>query len=172
MKKKTGNVGELSLLNIAKGVVVSMVALALIAGIAYGVYAIQINSRDKRLAEMEQTLKVIQERLYARQSEGIYGGKTPAGTIYLYYEFLESRDFPVLSTYFIPEKRAVELSRYDGVSEKEILAFVEELRAAEILARKADSSAKTYKMTSPVNMELKKMPNDVWEFVSINRKLK
>lgn len=129
-------------------------------------------SQAKQLAQVQANLAESQKRLYERQSAGIFGGKTPAETIYLYYEFLESRDFPVLSTYFVPEKRVAELSRFDGVSEKEILAFVEELRASEVLAKKAERDVSTYSASFPVEMGLKKMENGVWEFEYIYRKLK
>lgn len=128
------------------------------------------NAQANRSAQLEGDLVIVRQRLYDRQSAGIYGGKTPAETIYLYYEFLESRVFPVLSTYFVPEKRAAELSRFDGVSEKEILVFVEELRAAEAIAKKANPTKSPYIMTTPLKMELQKMDNGVWEFVYINRK--
>ena len=157
--------------NVLKGVGIFAGGIILVAIIAFGVYEIRISSRDKRLSEMEATLKVIQDRLFQRQNAGIYGGKTPAETIYLYYEFLESRLFGVIGTYFIPEKRAEEYRRYDGVSEKEILAFVEELRAAEILARTADPKTPVFTMDSPVDLKLVKMENGVWEFEYINRKL-
>ncbi len=158
--------------NVLKGVGIFAGGIILVAVIAFGVYEIQTGSRDKRLSEMETTLKIIQDRLFEKQNAGIYGGKTPAETIYLYYEFLESRLFGVIGTYFIPEKRAEEFKRYDGVSEKEILAFVEELRAAEILARTADPNASIFTMDSPVELKLVKMENGVWEFEYINRKLK
>ena len=157
--------------NVLKGVGIFAGGIILVAIIAFGVYEIRISSRDKRLSEMEATLKVIQDRLFQRQNAGIYGGKTPAETIYLYYEFLESRLFGVIGTYFIPEKSAEEFKRYDGVSEKEILTFVEELRAAEILARTADPKTPVFTMDSPVDLKLVKMENGVWEFEYINRKL-
>lgn len=129
-------------------------------------------AQDKQLAAAQATLMLVQKNRYEKQNAGIFGGKTPAETIYLYYEFLESRFFPVLSTYFIPEKRQAELTRFDGVSEKEILAFVEELRAAEVLAKKADPKESPYVMTSPVKMKLLKMENGVWEFQYMDRQLK
>lgn len=73
---------------------------------------------------------------------------------------------------FIPEKRAEEYKRYDGVSEKEILTFVEELRAAEILARTVDSNASVFTMDSPIKLKLIRMENGTWEFEFIYRKLK
>ncbi|KKT85582.1 MAG: hypothetical protein UW85_C0018G0009 [Parcubacteria group bacterium GW2011_GWA1_Parcubacteria_45_10] len=158
--------------NVLKGVGIFAGGVILVAIIAFGVYEARVSSRDERLSEMETTLKLIQDRLFEKQNAGIYGGKTPAETIYLYYEFLESRLFGVISTYFVPEKRAEEFKRYDGVSEKEILEFVEELRAAEVLARSADVNVSEFKMTSPVDLGLKKMANGVWEFEYINRKLK
>lgn len=130
------------------------------------------NAQANQLAKLESDLVIVRQMLYDRQNAGIYGGTTPAGTIYLYYEFLESRVFPVLSTYFIPENRQAELTRFDGVSEKEILAFVEELRSAEAAAKKASPTKSPYIMTTPLKMELQKMENGVWEFTYIDRKLK
>jgi len=170
--KKSISRNKFSWKNVLKGVGILFGAIVFVGAVAYGVYEIQSGYRDAQLDEMKLVLKDVQRRLYERQSAGIFGGKTPAETIYLYYEFLESRDFPVLSTYFIPERRAAELARFDGVSEKEILAFVEELRAAEVLARGADVNVSEFKMTSPVNLGLKKMANGIWEFEYINRKLK
>lgn len=126
-------------------------------------------ARTRQLTDIQVTLALAQKNLYAKQNAGIFGGKTPAETIYLYYEFLEARFFPILSTYFVPEKRQAELTRFDGVSEEEILALVEELRAAEILARKADLQKNSYVITSPLKIKLLKMENGAWEFEYIKR---
>lgn len=170
--KKYNRAGNISWVNISKGVAISIGILAIVAGIIFAVFAYRANQREERLEEMKVILKDIQRRVYERQNAGFFGGKTPAETIYLYYEFLESRDFPLLSTYFVPEKRTEELSRFAGVSEREILAFVEELRAAELLARTADPRATTFTMDSPVNLGMKRMENGVWEFEYINREFK
>lgn len=127
------------------------------------------SSQAKLLAQMQADLAEAKVRLYAKQNAGIFGGKTSAETIYLYYEFLQSRFFLVLSTYFIPEKRQAETTRFDGVSEKQILAFVEELRSAEAIAKKASPTKSPYIMTTPLKMELQKMDNGLWEFVYIEK---
>jgi hypothetical protein len=172
VKFMENNPNKLSFVNVFIGVGVYCAVMALAYMIWMAVIWQKQNSQAKTLARIETTLELVRQKTYEKQNAGIFGGKTPAETIYLYYEFLESRTTILLSTYFIPEKRQVEQNRFDGVSEKNILQFVEKLRAAEAVAKKDNPSKSPYIMTSPVEMKLQKMSNGVWEFEYINYDLK
>lgn len=163
---------KLSLMNVFIGVGVYCVVIALMYLIWAAVIWQNSNAQSQNLARMQTVLALVRQRAYEKQSAGLFGGKTPAETIYFYYEFLESRALPLLSTYFIPEKRAAELNRFDGVSENSILQFVGKLRLAESIVQKENPSKSPYTMTSPVEMKLQKMKNGVWEFEYINYDLK
>lgn len=130
------------------------------------------NARAQTLAQIQTALVLTRQRVYQKQNAGIFGGETPAATIYLYYEFLESRDFILLSTYFVPDKRKAELSRFNDVTDNAILQFVKKLKAAEETAKKDNPSKSPYIINSPIKMEMQKMDNGVWEFVYINYDLK
>ena len=69
-------------------------------------YRIQNEISNQYIASQERE----QAALEAQYKNDPYGGATPEATLKLFIEALEKKDYALASNYFVPEKRAEELS--------------------------------------------------------------
>ncbi len=120
-------------------------------------------------------LKNVEDMAYIRNTKDNYGGETPAGAIYMYYEFLESQQYPLASTIFTAETRGEHLSQLKDISEPAMRKFVEVLRLSEKEAMAADISMGRVELSSPIKVVIKQVPGyaglPVWQIESIDYRL-
>ncbi len=135
-------------------------------------------SEAKKTAYQEELLaklKVVEDMAYIRNTKANYGADTPAGTIYMYYEFLESQQYPLASTFFTRETRMAHLEKLKDISEPNMRKFVEVLRVSEKEYKGIRPEGDSFKISNPIDMEFRKVPgyegSPVWQFESIDYKL-
>lgn len=131
------------------------------------------NSRNHN--ELVQKLKNVENLAFIRNTKDNYGGETPAGAIYMYYEFLESKQYPLASTIFTRETRGRHLDSLKDISEPAMRKFVEVLRVSEKEATKAETSGEKVEIVDPIRIIFKKVPgylgDPVWQIESIDYRL-
>lgn len=132
----------------------------------------RISSEQEKLSAK---LKNVENLAYVRNNKENYGADTPAGTIYMYYEFLESQQYPLASTFFTRETRMAHLEKLRDISEPNMRKFVEVLRISEKESMGISPEGDTFKLSTPINIEFKKVPgyagSPVWQIESMDYKL-
>lgn len=143
------------------------------AGLIY--FSSKEASNSKKQAVLLAKLKNVENLAYIRNTKNNYGGETPAGAIYMYYEFLQSKQYPLASTIFTAETRDEHLSKLKDISEPAMRKFVEVLRLSEKEAAKVDASGERVEIPSPIKVVVKKVMgyagSPVWQIESIDYQL-
>lgn len=126
-------------------------------------------------AKLLSKLKNVENLAYIRNNKDNYGADTPAGTIYMYYEFLESQQYPLASTFFTRETRMAHLEKLKDISEPNMRKFVEVLRISEKESMGIRPAGDSFKLSNPIDIEFKKVPgytgSPVWQIESMDYKL-
>lgn len=125
--------------------------------------------------DLVQKLRNVENLAFIRNSRDNYGGQTPGEAIYMYYEFLESQQYPLASTIFTKETRGAHLSLLKDISEPAMRRFVEVLRLSEKEAQAAKIEDGRVEIDSPIKIVLKSVDGyagaPVWQIESIDYRL-
>ncbi len=150
------------------------VYLLILSGV-FAYFSYSEASNAKAHDELLTKLRNVETMAYIRNTRDNYGGETPAGAIYMYYEFLESQQYPLASTIFTAETRGEHLSQLRNISEPAMRKFVEVLRLSEKEAMGADASGSKVELLTPIKVVIKKVPGyagtPVWQIESIDYRL-
>src|SRR3989344_5515424 len=85
---------------------------------------------QKRVQQMAEGLKRIEQEDYARAMADTYGGKTPQETLQMYIDAVEKGDYELASKYFIGDKQEEELKSSNEMSEERIKKYINILKNA------------------------------------------
>lgn len=125
--------------------------------------------------ELSEKLKNVETLAFIRNSKDNYGGETPSGAIYMYYEFLESQQYPLASTIFTKETRGAHLDVLKNISEPAMRKFVEVLRLSEKEAMSVVPSSDKVELNNPIKVVIRQVNGyagaPVWQIESIDYRL-
>jgi len=132
-------------------------------------------SNNRKHDELIQKLRNVENLAFARNMKDNYGGRTPAEAIYMYYEFLESQQYPLASTIFTKQSRGAHLAILKDISEPAMRRFVDVLKVSEKKAQEAEPSGKTVEINEPIKIVLRLVDGyeglPVWQIESIDYRL-
>ena len=125
--------------------------------------------------ELLLKLRKVEDLAYIRNTKDNYGGETPAGAIYMYYEFLESQQYPLASTIFTRETRGEHLLKLKDISEPAMRRFVDVLKAAEKSIINVSPNGERFETVAPIKIGFQKVSGYnggyVWQLEFIDYQL-
>jgi hypothetical protein len=169
------NINKINLKWVLGAFFVTACAYLVILGVVFIYFSYTEIKNNNDHAKLLLKLKNVETLAYVRNNRDNYGADTPAGTIYMYYEFLESQQYPLASTFFTRETRMAHLEQLKDISEPNMRKFVEVLRIVEKESMGIRPEGDSFKLSSPINVEFKKVPGyagaPVWQIESMDYRL-
>ncbi len=129
---------------------------------------------NQKINQGEEALTKAINSAYEKQKDLDVGGKTPYETLYRYTELLQTNADNLASTYFVKEKRPVELHRMDGVSYQKRWDYIWLLKDDQKILESKNVSSSTFDVVikTPLPLSMKKNVNGVWQIESIDYSFK
>ena len=128
---------------------------------------------QKRVQELTEGLKRIEQEDYARAMADTYGGKTPQETLQMYIDAVEKGDYELASKYFIGDKQDEELNKLNNTNEnkKDLEIYLEFVKTAK--SWRSSLEDKNFVMEAKTNLgpsifiRFKIYPNGIWKIIEI-----
>lgn len=138
--------------------------------VALFLYAIGYNYYDqwrgeKRIEELAEALKQIDQEIYDKKANDKIGGKTPQETLDLFIKAVEAGDYELASKYFVVEKQEEwknNLTTANNVSE-----FLKIIKDTKNNKGEYSEDKKTYSVYKPTSIDFILYPSENWKIERI-----
>ncbi len=119
---------------------------------------------EKRVAELANELKRLQQEDYNRKAADTIGGKTPQETLEMFISAVEKGDYELASKYFVIERQEEELKSLQISKKENIDSVIGMLKRA---SKGAFLDENRFFIDEPISVDFVKYPSGSWKIEEI-----